>query len=205
MDGATPLKDARRERFCQEYLVDLIGAAAAKRAGYSPKTAASQAARLLTDANVAARIAFLKAERAERTGITIDTVVLELAKVGLASLRQMIRIDRDGQPQIDLSATPADALDALSEVSTETVIETQGSGEDRVDHPIRKTRIKMHDKLRALHLLGEHVGAFKKGKEDQAQATATAFADMVAQLLRGYPAASKMPINRGPKPPGGAA
>ena len=128
----------------------------------------------------------------ERTEITIDRVVEELAKVGFASLRQMVEIDSAGQPQINLTNTPDDALDALSEVSTETVIETEGSGEDKRFQPIRKTKIKTHDKIRALHLLGEHVGAFKQGKVD----AANAFTDMVNQLLRANPKTSRMPIKR---------
>ena len=41
-----------RERFVREYLVDRNGTQAAIRAGYSPKTAAAQASRLLRDVKV---------------------------------------------------------------------------------------------------------------------------------------------------------
>jgi phage terminase small subunit len=192
MDGSTPLKDPRPEAFCLEYLVDLNGAAAARRAGYSARTANRQASHLLSKPDIAARVQFLKAKRSERTEITIDRVIEELAKVGFASLRQMVAIDQDGQPQINLTNTPDNVLDALAEVSTETVLEAEGSGEGRKSRPIRKTRIKLLDKIRALHLLAEHVGAFKQGKVDHANA----FTDMVNQLLRANPKNSKMPIYR---------
>ena len=43
---------AKQQRFCDEYLIDLNATQAAIRAGYSPKTAAQAAARLLTNVKV---------------------------------------------------------------------------------------------------------------------------------------------------------
>ena len=42
----------KQKRFCDEYLIDLNATQAAARAGYSKKTAAQTAARLLTNVNV---------------------------------------------------------------------------------------------------------------------------------------------------------
>jgi phage terminase small subunit len=47
----------RQERFVHEYLIDHNASAAAVRAGYSPKTKGTQAAELMKDARVQARIA----------------------------------------------------------------------------------------------------------------------------------------------------
>lgn len=192
MNGSQPLENARQEAFCLEYLLDLNATSAAIRAGYSKKTAAQQGARLFRNVKIAARVALLKAERVQRTEINIDRVIEELAKVGFASLRLMIAIDPDGQPQINLTDTPDDVLDALAEVSTETVIGTEGSGKGRKSRPIRKTRIKLLDKIRALHLLAEHVSPSKQGKGD----AANAFTDMVTQLLRTNHKHSRMPFKR---------
>ena len=71
---------AKQESFCNEYLLDLCAAKAAKRAGYSVKTADVQGYQLLQKTSVAARIAELQAERQERTSITSDYVVKELVK-----------------------------------------------------------------------------------------------------------------------------
>ena len=57
----------RQAAFVAEYMVDLNGAAAAVRAGYSANSAKEQAARLLTNANVQAAIAAAQAERSEQT------------------------------------------------------------------------------------------------------------------------------------------
>lgn len=173
----------RRKAFALEYIIDLNGAQAAIRAGYSPRTAKSQAHRLLTKDDVQAWIQEGFAARSKRTEITADRVVQEMAKIGFASMRQFISIDADGQPQINLTDTEADALDALSEVSTETVLE----GEDGTR--VRKTKIKLHDKLRALQALAEHTGVYDKRDKNQANALANAFADIWAR-------GSKAPIRK---------
>ena len=52
----------KQAAFCREYLVDFNGDQAANRAGYSKKSARSQAARLLTKANILAEISRLVEE-----------------------------------------------------------------------------------------------------------------------------------------------
>lgn len=78
--GLTP----RQAAFVREYLVDLNGAQAAIRAGYSPDAAKEQAARLLTNANVAAAVEAGKAARASRVQVTADDVVRILLKEATA-------------------------------------------------------------------------------------------------------------------------
>lgn len=68
-----------RERFVDEYLVDLNATQAAIRAGYSPKTAYSMGQRLLKDVEVQAAIQEARARREKRTEITQDRVVQEIA------------------------------------------------------------------------------------------------------------------------------
>ncbi len=64
----------KRQRFCEEYAVDLNGAAAATRAGYAPGSAKVTASRLLTDANVRERVDQLIAEGRERLNIDLDSL-----------------------------------------------------------------------------------------------------------------------------------
>jgi phage terminase small subunit len=66
---------AKQKAFCTEYLVDLNATQAARRAGYSKKTADVQGYQLLHKTSVADRIAELKAKRQERTTVTADDVV----------------------------------------------------------------------------------------------------------------------------------
>jgi phage terminase small subunit len=68
----------KQEMFCQEFLVDLNGAAAARRAGYSEKTAHEQAAQLLAKLSITERIAELKQERANKVARTAQDALNDL-------------------------------------------------------------------------------------------------------------------------------
>lgn len=68
---------AKQEMFCREYLVDLNGAQAAIRAGYSEDTAKQIASENLTKPDIQEYIAELKAKRQESTKITAEWVLKE--------------------------------------------------------------------------------------------------------------------------------
>ena len=74
-----PLSNERHERFCHEILSDPEGKAgrAYERAGFKATGAAADvgASRLLKNPKVAARLEELKADRSERTEITLDVVI----------------------------------------------------------------------------------------------------------------------------------
>ncbi len=80
MDTMTMLT-ARRELFCQEYVVDRNAKQAAIRAGYSEATAKQQGSRLLTYADVQARVAELQEEAAKRNEVTVDSVIANLVEL----------------------------------------------------------------------------------------------------------------------------
>ena len=58
---------AKRQRFAEEFLVDLNGKQAAIRAGYSPRSAEVTASRLLSDANVQVSVQAGRAKLAQCT------------------------------------------------------------------------------------------------------------------------------------------
>lgn len=182
--AAKPL-DHRERRFVDEFLIDLNPRRAALAAGYSRTMAASKAYTWVsngkTKPHVYAAIQRAQQLRAARTGVTADRVVEEIAKIAFASMRSFVRIDRDGQPQIDLSAAGPDALDALAEVITETVVDGQSADSTGATVPtVRRTRIRLHDKLRALHELAEHTGVFRERDERQGNAVARLIAELQA-------------------------
>lgn len=145
------------EVFCQEYIVDLNGTRAAKRAGYSRKTAGSIAGENLKKPEIQARIRQLLDERAKRTFLTADQVVLELQKIAFASLVDYVTIGPDGLPYVDMSDIGPDELAALSEATIDQYWE--GKGEDARE--ILKVKVKQHDKLKALDMLAKHLGMYQ--------------------------------------------
>jgi len=68
----------KQERFVQEYLVDQNATAAAKRAGYSERTAYSQGQRLLKNVEARQAIQAAQAEHRERTAVTVESITEKL-------------------------------------------------------------------------------------------------------------------------------
>ena len=135
----------QRQRFVDEYLIDLNGTQAAITAGYSVKTAQEQASRLLSNVMVQQAIAKRMAERSKRTGINQDRVVLELAKIAFVKMTDIV----DDHGRIKGTATDDDLACIESIKYKESDNEFGGSVEREV---------KIGSKLKALELLGKHLG-----------------------------------------------
>ncbi|MCM0760275.1 terminase small subunit [Sporomusa sphaeroides DSM 2875] len=86
--------NARHKRFVTEYLVDLNGTQAAIRAGYSPKTANEQAARLLANVSIQEAIQEAMKKREQRTEITADRVLKEIFSIFEADAREISELHR---------------------------------------------------------------------------------------------------------------
>jgi phage terminase small subunit len=140
----------KRQRFVDEYLIDLNGAQAAIRAGYLPTSAKVTASRLLTDDNVAAAITARREQLSRHAEVTAERVVDELAKIAFANMSDFIDVDENGCTTVRHGAladrTLAAAIDQFD-------ITTNAKGETR-------TRIKLADKKGALLDLGRHLGLF---------------------------------------------
>ncbi|MCM1115619.1 MAG: terminase small subunit [Clostridium sp.] len=71
----------KMNKFCQEYVVDYNGTRAAIRAGYSEKTAAVQASRLLKDPNVIRKIKEHQKQQVEESCISEEWVIKSLLEI----------------------------------------------------------------------------------------------------------------------------
>ncbi len=164
------LPNTKREAFCREYLIDFNAAAAARRAGYAEKNAGRQGHELLQIQIVHLRIKELTEARNERTDITADRVLDELAKVGFANISDYVRADKGGYVSIDLTKTTVEEFAALGEITVEEFMD--GRGEDARE--VRKVKLKMIDKLRALDKIGMHIGMWKSPATEAVDAFAAA-------------------------------
>ncbi len=139
----------KQAAFVAEYLVDLNATQAAIRAGYSERTAYRIGAELLQKTSVAEAIAAGQAKRAQRVEITADRVVSELAKIAFADPRDLMEWGPDGvklKASADLTEEQAASVAEVSETTTKD----GGS-----------LKLKKHDKVKALELLGKHLGIFE--------------------------------------------
>ena len=154
--------NAKQERFCEEYLVDLNATQAAIRAGYSKKTAKSQGSRLLTKADVSARVGELKAERVKRTEITADRVLRELARVAFVDPTDVLNMET-ATVKPDVSADDR-AVIAAVKVKYIPVKQYDEDGELTVVDAVER-EVKLADKLRALDMLAKHLNMYDKERQ----------------------------------------
>jgi phage terminase small subunit len=135
---------AKEELFCKEYLVDLNGAAAARRAGYAKKHARSIAFQCLERPDVREVIRKGMAERAKRVEMTADKVLVDLADIAQTDLTQVVQI-KHGQVYVtDTDLLPENVRRCITEISATPA----------------GIRIKFTDRVKALELLGRHLAMF---------------------------------------------
>ena len=147
---------AKQARFVEEYLIDLNATQAAKRSGYSPKTAGSVGFENLQKPEIAEAISAAQAARSARTGIIQDRVLAELAKIAFSDLRKVLGA---GGGILDPQAWDDDTAGAIS--SLEVVTRLDGTTDDEGNRiPEHVHKIKAWDKLSALEKLGKHLGMF---------------------------------------------
>lgn len=184
---------AKQQRFCDEYLIDLNATQAAIRAGYSPKTAEQLAYQLLQKTSVQNHISELqkKREERERTEITQDSVLHELALIAFAKASDYARVvEKDAMVEVDGNMVPVLDEDG-NQVKYRTVepILTDELTEDqkKAIAVIKKGRdgfeIKPYSKIQALELLGKHLGMFTE-KVEVKNTTPNVFEGLTTEELK---------------------
>lgn len=146
----------RQERFVEEYLIDGVAGAAARRAGYSARSAYATGSTLLTQPHVQAA---LKAARARpvRDPLLEETALEELARLAYANLLDYAVVGADGGFELDVRRLDRKAATAIKEV----VIEERPAGPDG---GVRRTvRFKLADKQQALVRL---IGVLRKSQKE---------------------------------------
>lgn len=191
----------KQKRFCEEYLIDLNATQAAIRAGYSPKTAEQTASRLLRNVKVQEYIAKRQKELSRSTEITQERVIKELALIAFSNNADYAHVV-EKKMQVEAGGVLVDVLDkdgkpvmyrTVEPVLTEELTEEQ----KRALAVIKKGRdgleVKSCDKVKALELLGKHLGIFTdKIEANVNDTTRSELQELLAQRkARGEPDASK--------------
>ena len=136
----------KQKKFIDEYLVDLNATQAAMRAGYKEKAAYRTGAENLRKPQIQEEIQKRMQERQQRTEVTQDMVVKELAAIAFARATDYVEIRSNGvcstvviKPTTNLSDQQIRAIAGIKE------------GANGIE-------IKLNDKEKALELLGRHLG-----------------------------------------------
>ncbi len=164
----------KQARFVEEYLIDLNGTQAAIRAGYGRKNARTTAQWLHKQPGVKEHLALRMKAREERTRITQDEVVRELARMAFANIADYLQPGPDGDPYVDFSRLTREQAAALAEITVEDF--KAGRGADARD--VRRIKFKLADKRAALVDLGRHLGMFTdKAKTEKTEQPLDAVSD----------------------------
>jgi phage terminase small subunit len=156
--GLTP----RQRRFCLEYLADkeLNATRAARRAGYSAKTADVQAARLFRNARVSAFIGERLKKREEKLELTAARIDEEIARLALLDIRGAY--DAEGR-LLNPADMPEDVRRALAGFEEEALFDQVDVSDGERDRKVRVQvgvvrKVKWASKPEMLALAAKRLG-----------------------------------------------
>lgn len=139
----------KQKLFCDEYLIDLNATRAYKKAYINIKnddTAAVNGNRLLRNAKVKEYLDKRMKDREKRTEITQDMVLKELAAIAFSNGADFAKVTDDNMVKI----VPTDELSEDKKKAISAIKETKFG-----------INIETCDKVKALELIGKHLGMFK--------------------------------------------
>jgi phage terminase small subunit len=160
----------KQELFCKEYLADLNATQAYKRAGYSARSdniAAVEASKLLRNPKVEARIKELMADRSKRTEITQDKVLAELAAIAFANGSDFAKVVDEpmiinGSYVMDPDTGKLKTWESVKIIPTDQLQPDKQKAIAGIKMGKNGIEVATCDKVRALELLGKHLGMFKE-------------------------------------------
>ncbi|ESA35938.1 phage small subunit [Leptolyngbya sp. Heron Island J] len=165
----------KQKRFCEEYLVDFNATAAYIRAGYSSKSAATNAGKLLVNSAAQAYLSLLRKRQSASTEVTIERTLAEISRVAFGDVTQVLSFTDSSLTLEDSKSLPQDVTAAIESVTFQENNTEAGT-------TIRKS-VKMHNKMTALSLLADYFGI--RDDFNKARATLRRYGiDMVEDLER---------------------
>ena len=160
----------KQKIFADEYLIDLNATRAYRKAYPSVKkdeTAAQAGSRMLRNVKVAEYIAERMQARQERTEITQDRVLEELAAIAFARATDYAEVKDDQVFIKDTAGLSENQIKAIAGIK---------QGKFGIE-------VKLSDKEKALELLGRHLGMFKDRVEVSGlEQEKTKLSDLIRQM-----------------------
>jgi len=167
----------KQKLFADEYLIDL-NATRAYKAAYknikSDAVAAQAGSRMLRNVKVAEYIEQRMKERSKRTEITQDWVLNELFVIAQAKgtdFAQIVeeKIIQNGQYVIDPDTGQMKTMEAVRVTPTDKLPEDKQKAISSIKEGKYGIEVGTYDRVRALELLGKHLGMFKDKVEVSGQ------------------------------------
>ena len=149
---------AKQDRFVHELMVDNNATQAAIRAGYSARTADTQASQLLRKTQVADALEVRRATMRKKTEITAVRWLEELVAVGFSDIGAIVKQDEHGEIELrNLDEMPPHIRACIASVECKET----GTGRNQQKY----TKVTLWPKLPALESLAKILG-FNKARLD---------------------------------------
>jgi phage terminase small subunit len=149
----------QHKRFADKYFETLNASLSAEYAGFAADSSKQEGWRLLQRDDVQEYISRLQTSLAEKTGISQQKVLQEIAKIAFSDIRKYYQDDNNLKPICDLDDNEAAAL-----ASVKSYEETMPGTDIIVGF---NKEIKMYDKLAGLEKLARHLGLYEKDNDQR--------------------------------------
>lgn len=138
------------------------GCQSKRAAGMALGLSGDVAHRIFNRPEVRAEVARRMATRATLVEATEERIIEEYSKIAFSNLGDLLEVNDDGSAWLDMAGLTPEQRAAIAEYTVETYQEkTPGADGGMVVVPVKKARVKFHDKKAALDALARIRGMFK--------------------------------------------
>lgn len=174
MPKRTGLSD-KQKKALNAYLGGMSKTDAMLHAGYSESTAKTKHSDIFNAPEMVEELNRRQQIAATRADVSLDWIVDRLKSVADANLGDLLDIDEEGSATLNMSKMTPELKRALTGYTVEEYMEGRGPGAKKV----KRHKVNLADKLRALELLVRHLGLSKEKVVVEVEG------DLVERLQRG--------------------
>lgn len=178
--------NGRQQRFCEEYAKAPDAKAAALAAGYSTSRAKETGCELLKRPDIRAEISRLRAIRDQEVGFSAADVVRELVAVAMIDIGDVLTWgmeEVEGEDGLPMTMPNGDPImrPIIAPVASSKLTPVQRRAIKSVSMSEKGVfKVELHDRVKALDMLGRHFGIFERDNEQAGKAAAGTVAALVA-------------------------
>lgn len=145
---------SKEQRFCHEYVKNGGNKSRASIAAGYTNLYAGQA--LCKRADIAHRIEQLQEELEDKLEITSERVLREFCALAFSNIDDFFEVTNEGDVRMDFNRSSRFQRASIAELSQDVYWEGRGEQAERV----RRTKVKFHDKAKALEALAKRLNLF---------------------------------------------
>lgn len=149
----SPLSN-KQAAFVEEYLKDFNSTRAAKRAGYSAKTAGASGSRTLKLVNVAAVLAKRIEERTKKADLTAEELLFQIKAICSSDIRDYVKFGPD--------YVTVNESDKLTTEQSACISEVIGNSSEKGS----QVKLKLHDKAKFIDMGMKYFGLYAPEKRE---------------------------------------